>query len=68
MDVCGGGAAEGALRGRFDAFFAVASEHVVIIGLAGSFVDRIRLKCVGGGGGAGRKGFGAESGDGVVAG
>ena len=68
MDVCRSGAAEGALRGRFDAFFAVASEHVVIIGLAGSFVDRVRLECVGGGGGAGRKGFGAEFGDGVVAG
>ena len=68
VDVCRGGAADCALRGRFDAFFAVAAEHVSVVGLAGSFVDGVRLECVGGGGGAGWEGFGAEFGDGVVAG
>ena len=68
VNICGGGAAERALRGRLDAFFAVASEHVVIIGLAGSLVDGVRFECVGGRGGARWEGFGAEFGDGVVAG
>ena len=68
MDVCRGSAADCALRSGFDAFFAVTTVHVGVVGLAGSFVDGVRFKCVGGGGGAGWEGFGAELGDSVVAG